>query len=66
MNKDFRLILDAAKSLNLPMPATTAAFHVNTDALNADPGADFSSVIRQMEKLAELKVKEPSVIEGAA
>jgi 3-hydroxyisobutyrate dehydrogenase-like beta-hydroxyacid dehydrogenase len=66
MNKDFRLILDAAKSLNLPMPATTAAFRVNTDALNADPGADFSSVIRQMEKLAELKAKEPSVTEGAA
>jgi 3-hydroxyisobutyrate dehydrogenase-like beta-hydroxyacid dehydrogenase len=52
MNKDFRLILEAADALNRPMPTTTAAFQVNSEALKADPEADFSSVIRQMEKFA--------------
>jgi 3-hydroxyisobutyrate dehydrogenase-like beta-hydroxyacid dehydrogenase len=52
MNKDFRLILEAADALNRPMPTTTAAFQVNSEALKADPDADFSSVIRQMEKFA--------------
>jgi 3-hydroxyisobutyrate dehydrogenase-like beta-hydroxyacid dehydrogenase len=58
MNKDFRLILEAAKSSKLPMPATTAAFQVNSRTLNEDPAADFSSVIREMEKLAELNVSK--------
>lgn len=52
MNKDFRLILEAADALNRPMPATTAAFQVNSETLKEDPEADFSSVIRQMEKFA--------------
>jgi 3-hydroxyisobutyrate dehydrogenase-like beta-hydroxyacid dehydrogenase len=52
MNKDFLLILEAAGALSRPMPATTAAFQVNSEALKADPEADFSSVIRQMEKFA--------------
>jgi 3-hydroxyisobutyrate dehydrogenase-like beta-hydroxyacid dehydrogenase len=56
MNKDFRLILEAAKVSNLPMPATTAAFQVSSDALNADPRSDYSSVIRQVEKLADVNV----------
>ena len=56
MNKDFRLILEAANALSRPMPATTAAFGVNSEALKADPEADFSSVIRQMEKFAEVTV----------
>jgi 3-hydroxyisobutyrate dehydrogenase len=56
MNKDFRLILDPAKSSNLVLPATGAAFEVNSAALKQDPSADFSSVIRHMEKCVELNV----------
>ena len=56
MNKDFRLILEAANALRRPMPSTTAAFQVNSEALKADPEADFSSVIRQMEKFADVFV----------
>jgi 3-hydroxyisobutyrate dehydrogenase-like beta-hydroxyacid dehydrogenase len=55
MNKDFRLILDAARSSNLTLPATTAAFEVNSAAFEEDPGADLSSVIRQMGKFVETK-----------
>ena len=51
MNKDFRLILSAADSQKLPMPATRAAFDVNSETMASDPGADFSSVIRHMEEL---------------
>jgi 3-hydroxyisobutyrate dehydrogenase len=51
MNKDYRLILEAANSSNLTLPATAAAFQVNSTALKEDPTADYSSVIRQMEKL---------------
>ena len=53
MNKDLRLILETADSLKLALPATAAAFEVNSAALKEDPHADFSSVIRQMEKMLE-------------
>jgi 3-hydroxyisobutyrate dehydrogenase-like beta-hydroxyacid dehydrogenase len=56
MNKDFRLILETAKASNLVLPATAAAFEVNSAAFKEDPGADLSSVIRQMEKFRALKV----------
>ena len=56
MNKDFRLILDAARSSNLTLPATTAAFEVNSAAFEEDPGADLSSVIRHMGKFVATKV----------
>jgi 3-hydroxyisobutyrate dehydrogenase-like beta-hydroxyacid dehydrogenase len=56
MNKDFRLILEAARSSNLALPATAAAFQVNSAALKEDPSADFSSVIRQMEKFVRLNI----------
>jgi 3-hydroxyisobutyrate dehydrogenase-like beta-hydroxyacid dehydrogenase len=49
MNKDFRLILETAKASNLTLPATTAAFEVNSAAFEEDPAADLSSVIRYME-----------------
>jgi 3-hydroxyisobutyrate dehydrogenase len=55
MNKDFRLILDAAGSSNLQLPATAAAFKVNSAASEEDPGADLSCVIRHMEKFVESK-----------
>lgn len=56
MNKDFRLILDAARSSNLNLPATAAAFEMNSAAFEEDPGADLSSVIRHMGKFVETKV----------
>jgi 3-hydroxyisobutyrate dehydrogenase-like beta-hydroxyacid dehydrogenase len=56
MNKDFRLILEAADSSNLVLPATAAAFKVNSAAFKEDPASDFSSVIRQMEKSVELTI----------
>lgn len=58
MNKDFRLILQKAKSLNVQMPATIAAFGVNSMEWADHPDADFSAVIRRMEQLAEIKASE--------
>jgi 3-hydroxyisobutyrate dehydrogenase-like beta-hydroxyacid dehydrogenase len=55
MNKDFRLILEKAKMLNVQMPATIAAFRVNSMEWADHPDADFSAVIRRMEELADLK-----------
>ncbi len=51
MNKDFRLILETAKSSNLTLPATAAAYAVNSAAMEEDPTSDISSVIRYMENL---------------
>ena len=50
MNKDYRLMLAAARTANITLPATAAAFQVNSSATQEDPTADFSSVIRLMEK----------------
>jgi 3-hydroxyisobutyrate dehydrogenase-like beta-hydroxyacid dehydrogenase len=58
MNKDFRLILQKAKSLNVQMPATIAAFGVNSMEWTDHPDADFSAVIRRMEQLAHIKESE--------
>jgi 3-hydroxyisobutyrate dehydrogenase-like beta-hydroxyacid dehydrogenase len=63
MNKDFRLILEVAQSSDLSLPATQAAFQINGDAVKADPRADFSSVIRQMEKYVELGVSNETFSE---
>jgi 3-hydroxyisobutyrate dehydrogenase-like beta-hydroxyacid dehydrogenase len=52
MNKDFQLILKAAAQEYLPMPATEAAFRVNSDALANSEEADFSAVVRRMEEVA--------------
>lgn len=54
MNKDYRLMLEAARTANITLPATAAAFQVNSSALKEDPTADFSSVIRLMEKFVEV------------
>jgi len=54
MNKDFHLILEMAKLLNVLMPATMAAFGVNCMELVDNPEADFSAVIRRMELLAHV------------
>ena len=53
MNKDFQLILAAAAKEQVRMPATEAAFHVNSDELARNNNEeDFSAVLRQMEVLA--------------
>jgi 3-hydroxyisobutyrate dehydrogenase-like beta-hydroxyacid dehydrogenase len=58
MNKDFRLILQKAKSLDVPMPATIAAYGVNSMEWTDHPDADFSAVIRRMEELAHVNDSE--------
>jgi 3-hydroxyisobutyrate dehydrogenase-like beta-hydroxyacid dehydrogenase len=59
MNKDFRLILETASNSNLALPATEAAFQVNSEAFALGPDQDFSIVIREMESRAQEKdVKE--------
>jgi 3-hydroxyisobutyrate dehydrogenase-like beta-hydroxyacid dehydrogenase len=58
MNKDFRLILETAGLSNLTLPATASAFEINSAAMKEDPSADFSSVIRHMEKAAGLNVSK--------
>jgi 3-hydroxyisobutyrate dehydrogenase-like beta-hydroxyacid dehydrogenase len=58
MNKDFGLILEQAKLLNVQMPATDAAFRVNSLELADHPDADFSAVIRRMEELAHIEGSE--------
>jgi 3-hydroxyisobutyrate dehydrogenase-like beta-hydroxyacid dehydrogenase len=55
MNKDFRLILETAAEMRVPMPVTAAAFQINTAEAANSIEEDFSAVIRGMEYLARLK-----------
>ncbi len=55
MNKDFRLILDKAAELGAPMPATAAAYQINAARTAVNGEEDFSSVIREMEHLAQVR-----------
>jgi 3-hydroxyisobutyrate dehydrogenase-like beta-hydroxyacid dehydrogenase len=52
MNKDFQLILEAAAQEQISMPATEAAFYVNSDELSRSDEEDFSAVLRRMEEIA--------------
>jgi 3-hydroxyisobutyrate dehydrogenase len=52
MNKDFQLILRAAAETHLSMPATEAAFRVNSEESAHHDEDDFSAVLRQMEEVA--------------
>src|SRR5271166_6009675 len=52
MHKDFQLILDAAAQEKFAMPATEAAFRVNSDELAHSGEEDFSAVLRRMEEVA--------------
>lgn len=52
MNKDFELILNAAAKEHVSMPATEAAFYVNSEELAVDEEQDFSAVLRRMEEIA--------------
>jgi 3-hydroxyisobutyrate dehydrogenase-like beta-hydroxyacid dehydrogenase len=51
MNKDFDLILHAAAKGQFRMPATEAAFYVNSEELGENE-EDFSAVLRRMEEVA--------------
>ena len=55
MNKDFRLILETAAQLAVSMPATAAAFQVNSAEFRTQAEADFSIVVELMETLASLQ-----------
>lgn len=52
MNKDLALILKAATKEHLRMPATEAAFYVNSEELAEGGDEDFSAVLRRMEEVA--------------
>ena len=52
MNKDFDLILNAAAKAQVRMPATEAAFYVNSEELADENDEDFSAVLRRMEEVA--------------
>lgn len=66
MNKDFRLILETADLSTLDLPATAAAFRVNSAALKEDPGSDFSSVIPYMEKIAKLSTSRKKLSQSTS
>ena len=51
MNKDFDLILKAATKEHLRMPATEAAFYMNSEELAEGGDEDFSAVLRRMEEV---------------
>ena len=52
MNKDFELILRAAAKEHVSMPATEAAFYVNSEELVGNDDEDFSAVLRRIEEAA--------------
>jgi 3-hydroxyisobutyrate dehydrogenase-like beta-hydroxyacid dehydrogenase len=52
MNKDFQLILKAAADEQFSMPATEAAFRINSDEQANGDERDFSAVLRRMEEIA--------------
>lgn len=54
MNKDFELILNAAAKAHVPMPATEAAFYVNSQELLDEGEKDFSAVLERMEVVSGL------------
>ncbi len=67
MNKDFQLILKAAAQEHVPMPATEAAFRVNSDELANSTEEDFSAVVRRMEEIsviAAISATPPEVATG--
>jgi len=55
MNKDFHLILETAAQMKVPMPATAAAFQMNSAAFGGEGERDFSIVVELMERLARLQ-----------
>src|SRR5271156_1953876 len=66
MNKDFKLILNLAASAGARVPATEAAFEVNARQLDQGDEQDFSAVILQMEKQAQLGSTDKGRIRAGA
>ncbi len=66
MNKDFQLILKAAAQEHISMPATEAAFRVNSDELarEDDDQEDFSAVLRRMEEIASVATVHSVPVRG--
>jgi 3-hydroxyisobutyrate dehydrogenase-like beta-hydroxyacid dehydrogenase len=64
MNKDFQLILKAAAQEHVPMPATEAAFRVNSDELANSSEEDFSAVLRRMEEVSGVAAAHPELVTG--
>jgi 3-hydroxyisobutyrate dehydrogenase-like beta-hydroxyacid dehydrogenase len=62
MNKDFQLILKAAAEAHTPMPATEAAFRVNSEELAHHDEDDFSAVLRRMEEVAGIADIHPASV----
>jgi hypothetical protein len=58
MNKDFGLILKLAAEQRVPMPATAAAFQINTAEAAESSEEDFSAVIRLAENLARVNTHQ--------
>jgi 3-hydroxyisobutyrate dehydrogenase-like beta-hydroxyacid dehydrogenase len=55
MNKDFQLVLSAAVRADVSMPATEAAFYINSKELAATADEkDFSAVLHRMEAVASV------------
>src|SRR6202050_3588471 len=65
MNKDFDLILKAAAREHVPMPATEAAFYVNSEELTGNNNEkDFSAVLRRMEEVAGIELTPSNTVTG--
>ena len=62
MNKDFKLILEAAAEARIPMPATEAALRVNSEALAGGEEEDFSAVLRLMEEVAGIAARRSAQV----
>jgi 3-hydroxyisobutyrate dehydrogenase-like beta-hydroxyacid dehydrogenase len=62
MHKDFQLILRASAQEHVFMPATVAAFRVNSDELAHNGEEDFSAVLRRMEEVAGLTVVDLDLV----
>ena len=58
MNKDFGLILNLAAEVGAQMPATQAAFEINSAQAAEGSEQDFSAVIQRMEEQAHLDVTD--------
>jgi 3-hydroxyisobutyrate dehydrogenase-like beta-hydroxyacid dehydrogenase len=64
MNKDFKLILEAASEAPMSMPATEAAFRVNSEELAAGEEEDFSAVVRRMEEAGVIPAGRSAPVAG--
>jgi len=64
MNKDFELILKAAAKEHVSMPATEAAFCVNSEELADDDEKDFSAVLLRMEEVAGIEAIPSDPVTG--